>query len=79
MKPKITWGGDFKNARIYINDILHIHFNKDNYISLQSWYNGSKKNKIFTVEITFKESTLLMEYVDYETWVEILRLLDDNL
>lgn len=66
-----------KDLRIYIDGILHVHLLSDRYVGLQSWIDGGTK---YCIELTVSEgSNILMEYENKETWVAILKLLDENL
>ena len=66
--------------KIYINEILHLLIISKNLNGIHSWYDVINKNKIYSIEISFKNgNTILMEYVDFKNWKSILKLLNENL
>jgi hypothetical protein len=66
-----------KDLRIYIDGVLHVHLLCDKYVGLQSWIERDGK---YCIELSVSEGkNILMEYENKETWVAILKLLDENL
>jgi len=77
VKAEITH--TIKDLRIYIDGILHVHLLSDRYVGMQSWIDGDKKQKHY-IEITVsKGKNILMAYDSKETWVAILKLIDENI
>lgn len=84
--PKVTCQTDYRDIRIYINNILHIiiprpvvsEVTKDS-IFLQSYLSGSKKRKFYYIEVQHERGSDYYGYDDFEIWKEILQLLDDNI
>lgn len=84
--PKIHCEQDYRDIRIYINDMLHIiiprpiasEVTKDS-IRLQSYLVGSRKAKRYFIEIGTGENSDYFGYDDFEMWKTILKLLDDNI
>ena len=85
-EPKITCKADYRDIRIYINDILHIiiprptaNTDSPDSIKLQSYYLGSKKSKRYIIEIGTGKNGDWYGYDNFDTWKTILQLLDDNI
>jgi len=84
--PPITCETDYRDIRIYINGILHIiiprpivaEVTKDS-IWLQSYLVGSRKNKFYYIEVKHSGGEDYYGYDNREIWVEILKLLNDNI
>jgi hypothetical protein len=75
--PSITLTHTIKDLRIYIDGILHVHLLSDKYVGLQSWIDGGAK---YCIELTVSEGkNIKMEYENKQTWVAILKLLDENM
>jgi hypothetical protein len=68
----------FYQVKIYINDILHLKFYREEFIGFQSWIDGDK-TKSYNIQYTFKTTTILCEYDSIERWKEILKKLDELL
>ena len=84
--PKITCESDYRDIRIYINDILHIIIPRPNVdneardsIRLQSYYVGSRKAKRYFIEIGGGDNSDYFGYDRFETWKTVLNLLDENI
>ena len=80
--PKITCETDYRDIRIYINDILHIIIPRPNTeneardsIKLQAYYVGSRKAKRYFIEIGDE----IYGYDNFNNWKTILQLLDENI
>lgn len=71
----ITIKIEFNTIKIYIDNILHIHIERDRFLGLQSWRWNSK----FVIEFTLTTNTIVTEYEDIDMWKTILDLLDKNL
>jgi len=77
VKAEITH--TIKDLRIYIDGILHVHLLSDRYVGMQSWIDGDKKQKYY-IEITVsKGKNILMAYDSKETWLAVLKLIDENI
>ncbi len=84
---KVTGTSDYRDIRIYINDILHIIIprptNEDNKardsIFLQSYLSGNKKHKIYYIEVQHEKGNDYYGYDNFETWKQILKILDENI
>lgn len=63
---------------IYINDLLHVRFNRKNYIGLQSWIDGDSQKK-YSIEFHFTGHSFYTDYDNKEIWSEILKELDEKL
>lgn len=68
-----------KDLRIYIDGILHVHLLSDRYVGMQSWIDGDKKQKYYIELTVSKGKNILMEYQTKETWLAVLKLLDENM
>lgn len=84
--PKVTCQTDYRDIRIYINDILHIIIPRPNVdnesrdsIKLQSYYVGSRKSRRYFIEVGSGDLHDYYGYDNANTWKEILRLLDENI
>jgi hypothetical protein len=85
-KPKVTCETDYRDIRIYINDILHLiiprpiasDVTKDS-IRLQSYLVGSRKTKFYYIEVSSNGEHDYYGYDNFEIWRDILKLLDDNI
>ena len=65
---------DYPYVKIYINDFLHLKFNKLEFIGAQSWVSG---NDLFCIEYSFKnDQTILSEYDSQEKWIGVLELIE---
>lgn len=69
---------DFKNLKIFINDILHLSIEKKNYRGLQSWISGSLYHNYY-IELYIKDIKIRLEYDKEDIWKTILDLLNKNL
>lgn len=76
---EVTWESDYSDVRVYINGLLHVHFIRSRYIGCQAYYNGSKVNKIYVLELFLEGATIKLEYDNKETWVEMLKQFGENI
>lgn len=60
--------------KIYVNDILHIHFMRDKFIGLQAWQYETED--LFYIEITLENGVITCDYDKREMWVNILKELN---
>jgi len=75
-KPKIKVETNYNSLRIFINGILHLSIKKNELISVQSWL----IENLYIIEYTTKDTEILTEYVDRETWETILKgLVETNI
>jgi hypothetical protein len=74
----IDFTSDFKDIRIYIDEVLHIQFERKNFIGIQTWIEG-RKNRNFFIEIYTKYKAIKLEYDKEEIWKTILDILDKNI
>lgn len=75
---KIDCQSDYRDLRIYINDLLHFQYLKKDYLSLQTYYIGRKK-RMYHIDIYLKGKTILLTYDLEDTWKKIIKILDDNI
>lgn len=64
------------NFKLYIDDLLHLYFNKSDLKGVQSWKEG---RDWFKIEYTFKDTTILTAYDNQERWELILKEIDKYL
>lgn len=62
------------SIKIYINEILHIHYIRDKFVSLQSWQ--YEDENLFYIEITLLDGVMTTDYDKREMWINILKELD---
>lgn len=74
-KKKIEFSQDFTTFRLYINKSLHCLIMKKAFVGLSSY----KQDGIYYVEIWLKTKTVLLAHETRENWIEILKILDQNL
>lgn len=60
-------------VKIYISDLLHLSFYKNQLCGIQSWYHGPN---FYVIEITLRDGVIVTEYDTREKWESILRELD---
>lgn len=72
---KITSKIQHASVKIYVNDILHIHFARDKFVSVQAWQYETEN--IFYIEITLSGGVMTCDYDKKEMWVGILKELDN--
>lgn len=78
--PNITYFRDYYVLKIYINGTLHLELLTENHDGMQSWYEGSAKNKKYFIEYYRKEGEAILTGYDVkETWEAILKILDEQL
>lgn len=84
--PKITCRADYRDVRLYINNILHfiiprpgINDGKSDSIRLQSYFMGSKKGRRYIIEVGNGKNSDLYGYDNFDTWKTILNLLDEHI
>lgn len=72
---KVSSKNDHPYFRIYIDDLLHLQFIKEEYIGHQSWKENSTK---FCIEYYLKNgNTILSEYTSIEKWKNIIKILEE--
>jgi hypothetical protein len=74
-KRKITFSQDFTTFRIYIDGFIHCLIQKKSFVGFSSY----KQDGIYYVEVWLKTKTVLLAHETKEFWLEILKLLDENL
>lgn len=77
---KVTILSSIESIRIYIDELLHLHVHKSEYVGLQSWHQTDKDytNK-YCIEIVCKTTSITVEYQDINIWKSVLQLLDQKL
>jgi hypothetical protein len=60
--------------KIYLDSKMHL-FIKSEVIAIHSWIDESK-NRLYKIEYSVKDKSILTEYVDIKIWSEILKQLD---
>lgn len=72
----ITHSSGPEDISIFINDTLHIHFKKREFIGLQSWKHNDMDYKI---ELYFKCAyPVLLEYDSRHKWEQVLKALNES-
>lgn len=66
----------WNTVKIYINDVLHIKFKKEDLISIQGWIEGYESDSTYHIQYVFKNKKMRSEYWDLEHWKAILGELD---
>lgn len=67
---KISSAISHASVKIYVNDILHIHFRREKFIGLQSW--RYEKEEMFYIEINLTDGVMTCDYDRSDMWTEIL-------
>lgn len=63
-------------CKIYIDSLLHISFNQEDFIGIYSYRDDRDR---YGIDIHLKGTTIDVWYESRQTWEEILKLLDRNL
>ncbi len=63
-----------KKIEITINSILNLQLKREEYIGLQSWFEG-RESKVYKIELYTKTRDILLEYDKDFKWKKILELL----
>lgn len=64
---------------IYLNDILHVAFDLEIYVTLQSWIDYTPDiTDSFKIELTIGNKDVLLEYNTRAKWIEVLNELDKH-
>lgn len=72
-KMKVQIKGSFFQIKIFIDEILHLSFYKEDFIGIQSWIEGTLQEfKIYKIEYSFKTTTIVSEYDSIEKWRAVL-------
>ena len=71
---QITSKIESASVKVYANDILHIHFMRDQFVGLQSYQYGAEP--MFYIEITLEGGVISCDYDQREMWINILAELD---
>lgn len=84
--PKIKCETDYRDIRIYINDLLHIIIPRPSTDTVprdsmwvQSYLTGSRKRKFYYIDVRHSGGDDTYGYDDFELWKAILKELDDNI
>lgn len=74
--PKFTVHIRGTIVKIYINEILHLTFNRQLLLSVYSYIES-----YYTIELTFLKSKrrLKVEYDEMDKWTEVLRILNAHI
>ena len=62
------------SVKIYVNDILHIHFLREKFIGLSSWQ--YEKEGMFYIEISLDGGVMTVDYDRRDMWLSVLSELD---
>lgn len=68
--------GDY--FKFYINDLLHLCFAKEEFVGIWSYINGTE-DKVYFVDITFKSTTISVQYKTKELFEIALKCFDKNI
>lgn len=71
---KVTSRISRDSIKIYFDGILHLHFLRDKFLCMQSWYYSCEQ--MFYIQIDLVGETITCEYDNKELWVDILKELD---
>ncbi len=78
--PKITCKVDYREIKVFINDILHIRFPRNKPIVFQSWYESTEKlSRIYKIEIINAELSAEFHYDCFDTWKQIIEIFNKSL
>lgn len=61
----------YTGIKIYINNLLHLYL-KNGIVAIQSW----RENGIYSIEYTYKDTSILSEYDKQEMWESVLKQID---
>lgn len=78
MNYQITCERGFNDMKVYINGILHIHIETDKYLGLQSYYEGTRKQKMI-IEISMVGGMIKTQYHREDIFKEVLKVIDENI
>lgn len=73
---EITSKPNTDDIRIFINQSLHLYFLKENLLALNS-YNNAEND--YSIEITFKQNKILLQYDNKDKWTKVLEQLNKSL
>lgn len=74
---QVTWTHSNECIKVYINDLLHLAFSREELIGVQSWFKGGAA-RMYYIQITLKGSCITCEYDDREKWAAVLAALDND-
>lgn len=72
--PEIKATADKRNVRVTINGLTHLLFERERFVSMQSWL--EKKTAEFVIEMTFKGGVTMLSYDSRDKWQVVLSELD---
>lgn len=75
---KISIKGDYKELKLYINDLLHLQYNKEGHLALNSWIEGYRNQK-YVIEFLNEKGFVTLEYDNRPLWESVLKTLDSNI
>ena len=58
------------SVKVFINDILHIHFMRDKFVGLQSWQYETES--LYYIEITLSNGVITCDYDRRDLWIAVL-------
>lgn len=73
---EITSKPNTDDIRIFINQSLHLYFLKENLLALNS-YNNAEND--YSIEITFKQNKIILQYDNKDKWTKVLEQLNKSL
>lgn len=62
---------------VYVNDVLHAKFKKEDLVAIQSWIEGYDNDATYHIQYKFKDTKMRAEYWDINHWKEVLRVLNE--
>ncbi len=71
---KITSVISRASVKVFINDILHVHFMRDKFLGLQSW--RYENEQMFYIEITLSGGVFTCDYDRQDLWLGVLKELE---
>lgn len=60
--------------KIYINDILFLMYNQQDFKGMQSWIMGEN---FYCIEIYLKDTTIELNFDSFQKWKNILKLIEE--
>lgn len=72
---KITSNISHASVKIFVNEILHIHFVRSKFVGLSSWQYETEDG-MYYIEIVLDGGNMTVDYDRRDMWVEILAELE---
>lgn len=72
---KITSKIQAASVKVFVNDILHIHFSRDRFVGLSSWQYETEGG-LYYIEIVLDGGNVTVDYDKRDMWLGILAELE---